>query len=116
MQHWSCHKQNCDQGKNVIDGNNHTFAFKLSEDEKLFLNTNNTSLLVDCGATTHILNKDENFIYIDSTFKPADHDTEHAELSKSNNVALKRKTVIVFLQTQNKTIVTVNLGNIFFKK
>ena len=109
----SCRKQNRDKANKVEDGEKHTFAFKLSDD-KLFLETNKESLLVDCGVTTHIVNKDEYFINEDPTFNPAEHYIELADGSRSNNVALKKGTVIVYLRVQNGKMVEVKLKNTLY--
>ena len=70
--------------------------------------------LVDCGATTHIVNSDENFIYEDTSFNPADHFVELADGTRSNNVAKKRGTVSVLLQSFNGSIVKATLGNALY--
>lgn len=76
----------------------HSFAFNIYDKENLKMNGDET-LLPDCGATTHIVNSDENLIDIDTTFKPAEHFIELAEGSKSNNVALKRGTYVTYLKS-----------------
>jgi len=46
----------------------------VSQNELQYISTtDNQRLLVDCGATTHIVNKDNNFTFVDSSFNPADH-------------------------------------------
>ena len=48
----------------VDDESKHSFIFKINDDE-MYLAVDNETFLVDCEATTHIVNKDENFIYVD---------------------------------------------------
>ena len=47
-------------------------------------------LLVDCGATTHIVHDISKFTRFDEQFNPEYHYIEPADGSRSNNVALKR--------------------------
>jgi len=88
--------------KCVNDGENHSyvqFAFKVDTfgDTKSHIN----SLLVDCGATTHVVTNDFNFTHLDNSFDPAKHYIELADGTKSNNVALKKGTASVSLHTAN---------------
>ena len=98
--------------KAAVD-NKHSFMFKV-DDDTMFLKAGTESFLVDCGATTHIVNKDENFIDIDSTFNPEDHYVELADGTRSNNVAKKRGTVLTKLQTEGGKLVEVKLMNVLF--
>ena len=105
----------CDE----TESNKHSFAFKINEasknDLQFITTTDNQRLLVDCGATTHIVNKDDNFTYVDSSFNPADHYIELADGSRSNNIALKRGTVTVYLKTSEGQKAKVYLENTLFK-
>ena len=75
----------------------HSYAFKVSDD--LHLDAKGTDkFLVDCGATTHIVNSDM-FIETDKLFKPKEHFIELANGSKSNNLAKKKGTVLISLHT-----------------
>lgn len=47
--------------------------------------------MVDCGATSHMINK---FTKFDETFNPEKHHMERADGSKPNKVSLKRGDVI----------------------
>ena len=69
--HKSCRKQNKDKAKTVDNVQKHAYAFKIIEEQ--FRDTQNKTFLVDCGATTHIVNNDEHFIYIDESFNPEEH-------------------------------------------
>jgi len=71
-------------------------------------------LLVDCGATAHIVNTDENFSNDDPTFNPAEHYIELADGSRKNNVAVKRGTAIVFLRAQDGQLHEVKLENTLY--
>ena len=69
-----------DKAKKAVDDNaEHSFTFKVSDDE-MYLAVDNETFLVDCGATTHIVNEDENFIYVDPSFKPEEHFIELADV------------------------------------
>ena len=56
--------------------------FKVDDNNSLYLETDNNCLLVDCGATTHNVNHDSNFISEDPSFIPADHFIELADGSR----------------------------------
>ena len=49
--------------KAVNDESKHSFIFKINDDE-MNLAVDNEIFLVDCGATIHIVSKDENFAYV----------------------------------------------------
>ena len=50
-------------------------------------------MLVDCGATTHIINDERKFSKFDASFQPEKHFIELANGEKRNNIALKRGEV-----------------------
>ena len=58
-------------------------------------------LLVDCGATAHIINDDSKFIFIDENFNPEEHYIELADGRKCNNVAKKRGTATVDIRDED---------------
>ena len=81
---------------------NHYFAFKVSvkkEDVDTVYKVN--GLLVDCGATTHIVNDLSRFISFDENFDPKSHIIELADGSKVNNIALNRESACVSLIDSN---------------
>ena len=80
----------------------------------MFLDCDTESLLVDCGATTHIVNSDKNFVYVDESFKPVEHFIELADGKRTNNVAKKRGTVAVTLKTAEGKTVNATLENTLF--
>ena len=52
-------------------------------------------LLVDCGATAHIITDESKFSSFDESLKPETHYIELADGTRSNNVALKRDLPIM---------------------
>ena len=70
--------------------------------------------MVDCGATAHIVNIDENFSDDDPTLNSAKHYIELADGSRKNNVAVKRGTAVVFLRAQNGQLHEVKLENALY--
>ncbi len=58
------------------------------------------TLLVDTGATSHIVNKDE-FIDVDDSYIPENHYIELADGTRTNSVAKKRGTVCVNITDKN---------------
>ena len=79
--------------------NDHSFVFHVSvnlDDCKRKCDDVKT-LLVDCGATTHIITDKSKFVEFDETFKPANHFIELANGSKTNNLAQGKGTANVSL-------------------
>ena len=74
----------------------HSFAFEINKPN---------ALLVDCGATTHIINDESKFSNFDDKFAPEKHYIELADGTRSNNVALKRGDVeITIMDTTGKRV------------
>ena len=67
------------------------------------------SILVDCGAaTTHTENNEEYFINIDKSFDPTKYFIELANGEKSDNVAKKKGTVVIYLHLTEVKILLKN--------
>ena len=65
-----------------------TFVFKVSQT----FSTDNikiNGLIVDCGATSHIITERNSFTKFDESFNPKSHYMELADGTRMNNVALK---------------------------
>jgi DNA-dependent RNA polymerase auxiliary subunit epsilon len=79
-------RNNSNNSDNMHD--DHSYAFKIGVDitssDKL------NGILVDCGATTHIVHDLNRFTKFDTEFRPENHFIELADGKRSNNVALKR--------------------------
>ena len=77
--------QNCER-----DGNNdHSFAFKTvvaNKENYQCLEKLNECMLVDCGATSHIICDESKFSSFDQNFDSSSHFIELADNSRSNNV------------------------------
>lgn len=93
--------------------NEHSFAFKASTPDCKILGRRNT-LLVDCGATTHIVNDETMFSKFDPSFKPEKHFIELANGEKSNNIALKRGHVTIIIRDSTGRYVEACLKNVLF--
>ena len=121
-QKWCKRKQASDATKTVKDsGNidedskqdkNHSFIFKVGVDIHNVECVN--GLLVDCGATTHIVHDINKFIRFDEHFNPKHHYIELADGSRSNNVALKRGDVSVELRDVDGNVQTALLKNALY--
>ena len=92
----------------------HSFVFKISTSVDQKTNDVHSRLLVDCGATAHIVTDERRFINFDDTFNPAKHFIELADGSKASNVALKRGEVRVTFQNTRGQRVTGTLSNVLF--
>ena len=71
----------------------------MSDDE--YLKVDSESLLVDFGATTHIVNDRTLFTAFDKSYCPSEHFIELADGSRQNNIAKARGTVVIFLNGEN---------------
>ena len=87
-----------------VDGQVHSFLFKISVADSLHSvldNTDKNDILVDCGATTHIVNDQSKFFKFDDNFNPSQHFIELADGSKTNNLAMKRGDACVNMVDDN---------------
>lgn len=80
-----------DKASTVNDAE-HSDAFKVKETD--FYLPCDKIFLVECDATTHTINYDSYFVFIDDNFNPYGHFIELADGTRSNNVAKKRGTVV----------------------
>ena len=116
----ACRKKNKDNAAKksavgIDKQEEHSYSFFKVSDADLFLESKgNEAFLVDCGATTHIVNNDCNFVYIDETFKPSDHYIELADGTRQNNIAKKRGTVEVTFCDKAGKLVISQLENTLF--
>ena len=96
--------------------NKHTFVFgtfDVKEDE-IISQLNSEAILVDCGATAHIINDESKFIHIDETFDPEDHFIELADGTRCNNVAKKKGTAVIYIQDEDGKLCKSSLNNTLF--
>ena len=74
----------------------------------------NDPLLVDTGATAHIVISDENFIDVDDTYAPENHYIELADGSRTLSAAKKRGTVLVNITDENDVVRKATLHNALY--
>ena len=109
-------KKSSDQVNEVGDlfcEDEHSFAFKTNASDDKILGRGNT-LLVDCGATTHIINDETMFSKFDTSFQPEKHFNELADGRKSNNIVLKRGEVDFMIKDTSGRCVKACLKNALF--
>jgi len=70
--------------------------------------------LVECGATTHIVNNEAGFIDTDTTFNPSDYFLELVDGTQTNNIVKKKGTVLTHFQTKDGTLMEVKLSDVLF--
>ena len=109
------------QSERGADSDDHTFAFKIScterDDHEHVYDVSNdsiNSLLVDCGATTHIVNDRAKFVEFDESFEPAKHYIELADGSQLNNLAQGKGTACVQLCDSNGELHDCMLKNALY--
>ncbi|MCW4346512.1 MAG: reverse transcriptase domain-containing protein [Candidatus Thiodiazotropha endolucinida] len=87
----------------------HSFTFKITSGETGAYRSN--SVLVDCGATAHIITDETKFMRFDDTFNGDKHFMELADGTRANNVAVKRGDARITLQDKNGQLVNITLRN-----
>ena len=87
----------------------HSNVFKI-DDNYLQLLCKET-FLVDCGATTHIINNESNLLGFDGSFDLTKHFIKLANGEKSNNVAKKWVTSVIYLHSADNGLVKIFLKN-----
>ena len=76
------------QARKKTEDNEHTFAFKVGDSSDCGKSLND-NLLVDTGATSHIVNDRSKFISFDNAFDPSAHVIELADGGKAKVVSGK---------------------------
>lgn len=89
----------------------HCFAFKVNVNPK---RGNSDGLLVDCGATAHIVTNKSNFIDFDETFNPDSHCIELADGSRTNGIVAGRGKASVTLYDRNDIPYKIILENALY--
>ena len=107
-----------DEAKQTTDGQKdqkeeQTFVFKVSQ-KFLPDNIKSNGLMVDCGATSHIITEEDAFTKFDETFNPNAHYMELADGTRMSNVALKRGDAEVCLQDREGRCSKVTLRKALF--
>lgn len=76
------------------------YAFKLTchSRQRASHNVKMKGIMIDGGATSHILNDKKKFIDFDDTFKPSSHSVELADGSRCTGMAQQRGTALISLQ------------------
>ena len=74
-------------------------------------NRQNNRLLVDCGATCHIINDEKYFISYDSTFEPEKHFMEVADGRRSNKLAKAKGNAKFTIVNSNGLTLRIKLKN-----
>ncbi|XP_068704666.1 uncharacterized protein [Montipora foliosa] len=83
----------CGHPGHIARFSEHSFAFEINNCTGESVTKKPNALLVDCDATTHIINDESKFSNFDDKFAPEKHYIELADGTRSDNVALKRGDV-----------------------
>ncbi|CAB4032811.1 Retrovirus-related Pol poly from transposon TNT 1-94, partial [Paramuricea clavata] len=97
------------------ENNEHTFAFTSKDtiNKSGINNKSNSSLLIDTGATSHIINDKSKFVDFDKEFNPSAHVIELADGSKAN-VVLRKGNAKVKLYDVNGNACDVMLNSALY--
>ena len=102
---------NSKQVKNNVEES--SFVFMVNQNLDVTSSRRNMhSFLVNCGATSHIVTDDSNFISLDEYFKPSEHFIELADGSRSNNVVLKRGSIQINLPDNTGNTYDITLQHV----
>ena len=113
----ACRGRRRDANKSLADSyhtdrpEEHTFAFMIG-DENHDKTTNN--ILVDCGATSHIITDKSLFKSFDESFRPENHMIELADGTRETGVAQKRGEAVIHLKDSTGRVIPVVLKNSLF--
>ena len=86
-------------------------AFKMEVRDLNHVNMTPGRFLVDCGATSHIIRNEDQFVEFDEHFDPIKHTIELADGSRKRNVAKKRGKAAAQLIDDTGQMVNVTLDN-----
>ena len=90
----NCHRKNGDTAKKTvnIDSNEHNFAFTFTDDKvRSTKGGKRPNLLVDSGATSHIVVDHENFQSFEKEFDAENHFIELPDGSKASMICIRKK-------------------------
>lgn len=95
----NCRRRKRDKVKRAVDEEDHTFAFKVGQvDEVLVSGVKEKGLMVDTGATSHIIRDITQFKDFDESFEPHKHVLELADGERTSGIALKKGAAQVRLR------------------
>ena len=90
-----------DNARKVVEEQNddqdHFFKVKHIKNERLPDNVKKKGIMVDAGATSHIVNDIRKFKSFDSSFQPETHSVELADGTKCSGIAQQRGTAMICL-------------------
>ena len=113
-----CRKKNRETPEAVktVQQGEDAFVFKVSDEPPSDPDIDHVkaSLLVDCGATTHIVNDKSKFINFDKNFNSEVHFIELADGTRHNNIALERGDAEVLLYDKLGNQHNVTLQNALY--
>ena len=89
------------------ENDEHQFMFKVKSGENSTSQRN--SILVDCGATAHIITDENKFVQYDRTFNADKHFVELADGTRANNVAVKRGDACMTLLDESGDRINITL-------
>lgn len=90
----NCRRRKRDKVKQAVDEEDHTFAFKVRDAAPVSA-VKMRGLMVDSGATKHIITNEEKFVQFDQSFQPQSHVLELADGERASGIALKKGTAKV---------------------
>lgn len=108
----NCRRKKKDNAKQATDVEDHSFVFKVRDSP--VTGVTHKGLMVDTGATSHIITNIDKFKRFDETFQPKDHFVELADGTRTSGVALKKGEAEVCLQDTEGRRVTAMLKDALY--
>lgn len=106
----NCGRRKWNKVKRAVDEKDHTFAFKVDQvDEVLVNGVKEKGLMVDTGATSHIIRDIAQFRDFDRSFEPHEHVLELADGERTSGIALKKGVGKVRLRDNTGRVVETTL-------
>lgn len=109
-----------DDAKRVVDdedhdADNHTFVFRVGQvDSDCSGEVKQRGLMVDTGATSHIVTDERKFQHFDEHFEPRKHVLELADGVRASGIALKRGAAKVWLRDNTGREVETELAGALY--
>lgn len=110
-----CRRRKRDKVNQAVDEEDHTFTCKVQLEAALVGGgVKKKGLMVDSGATKHIITDVGRFVEFDTSFKPQSHTLELADGERANGIAQRKGTAKVRLRDSKGCVVDMMLMKVLY--
>ncbi|XP_028310197.1 uncharacterized protein LOC114467885 [Gouania willdenowi] len=111
----NCRRRKRDKVQRAVDEEDHTFVFKIGHVNEVQVGrVNEKGLMVDTGATSHIIRNITQFKDFDESFEPHKHVLELADGERTSGIALKKGTARVRLRDNKGRVMDAMLSGALY--